>query len=182
MQWLQRAGAMCRTTNAVLVTLQRGLLFFLMSLLTAAMCAEIVSRYFFETSLFGLEQFIGYSAVWVYFVGAAYGSYERSHIRAEFVTVLVKGRMSRRGLWSFSAVISAMVSGVFTYYSFVFCRETIRMHETSPTHGVPMIYFHSALFVGGLLMTLYFVVEAFEWLRREAGTEGGSRQPSEGRL
>ncbi|MCK4580277.1 MAG: TRAP transporter small permease subunit, partial [Dehalococcoidia bacterium] len=76
--------------NSVLVTGQRWLLGFLMIVLTLAMLAEVVTRYFFGTSLFGLEQHVGYTAVWVYFIGAAYGAYERSHIRAEFTRMIFK--------------------------------------------------------------------------------------------
>ena len=68
-------------------TIQKGLLFFLMSLLSVAMLAEVLTRYLFKTSLFGVEQFIGYAAVWLYLIGASYGTYERSHIKAEFINV-----------------------------------------------------------------------------------------------
>ncbi len=146
--------------------LQRGFLFFLMSLLSLAMLAEIVTRYLFGTSLFGLEQFIGYAAVWLYFIGASYGSYERTHIKAEFINVIVKSQRRRDAIRAFSAAVSTIMSLIFTKWSWDFCAESILTKETTPTHGVPMIYFQAALLVGAVLMTIYFFWEMVDFTRR----------------
>jgi len=152
--------------NSVLVAAQRGFLFFLMVLLTAAMLTEVVTRYFFNTSLFGLEQFVGYTAVWVYFIGAAYGSYERSHVKAEFIGMAIKSKRKLMIGRSASAAVATFVSCVLAKWSLDFCLASIRVHEISPTHSVPMIYFQSALLVGAILMVGYFLWEAIEFGRQ----------------
>lgn len=157
--------------NAVMAAVQRGFLFALMSLLSLAMMAEIVTRYFFHTSLFGLEQFIGYTAVWLYFIGASYGSYERTHIKAEFVNVLIKTRRKRNAVRAFSAAVSTAMSVVFAKWSWDFCVESVRMKETTPTQGVPMIYFQAALLVGAVLMIVYFTWETVDYSRRTLKAE-----------
>ena len=156
-------GEGLKRVNGVFVSLQRAFLFSLMALLTAAMFAEIVTRYFFNTSLFGLEEFVGYTAVWVYFIGAAYGSYERSHIKAEFIDVLFRGPRLSKGIRSIAAAISTWMCIIFTKWSYDFVAESIQMNERSPTHNVPMVYFHSALLVGGVLMTIYFIWETIHF-------------------
>lgn len=153
--------------NSVLVAAQRGLLFFLMVLLTTAMLTEVVTRYFFGHSLFGLEQFVGYTAVWVYFVGAAYGSYERSHVKAEFIGMAIKSKRILIIGKSAAAAVATFVSCVLAKWSLDFCLASIRVDETSPTHNVPMVYFQSALLVGAILMVAYFLWEAIE-LGRQA--------------
>ena len=156
-----------RRFNSGLVAAQRGLLFFLMVLLTTAMLAEVVTRYFFGHSLFGLEQFVGYTAVWVYFIGAAYGAYERSHIKAEFIGMAIKNKRKLMIVRSAAAAVATFVSCVLAKWSLDFCLASIRVHETSPTHNVPMVYFQSALLVGAILMVAYFWWEAIE-LGRQA--------------
>ena len=96
--------------NSGLVAIQRWLLIFLIGLITVAMFAEIITRYFFGTSLFGLEQFVGFTGVWVYLIGSAYGAHERSHIKAEFIGVLVKNRRKSNIVRSASA--AAACSGI----------------------------------------------------------------------
>ena len=152
--------------NARAAALQRGFLFCLMSLLSLAMLAEIITRYIFNTSLFGLEQFVGYAAVWLYFIGAAYGSYERTHIKAEFINVIISSPRIRHGVRAFSAIISTAMSIVFAKWSWDFGFESIMVGETTPTLGVPMIYFQGALFVGAVLMVVYFAIEAVDFTGR----------------
>jgi TRAP-type C4-dicarboxylate transport system permease small subunit len=155
-----------RRLNSGVAKLQRAFLFVLMSILSLAMLAEVITRYFFNTSLFGLEQFIGYAAVWLYFIGASYGSYERTHIKAEFINIIVRSSRQRDGVCAFSGAVSTAMSAVFVKWSWDFCVESVKMHETTPTHGVPMIYFQSALLVGAVLMTIYFTWETIEYSHR----------------
>jgi len=152
-------------------TIQEGLLFFLMSLLSVAMLAEVLTRYLFKTSLFGVEQFIGYAAVWLYLIGASYGTYERSHIKAEFINVIVKSKRKRDIIRTISAALSTFMSAIFTKWSWSYCVESVLTKETTPTHNVPMIYFQSALLVGAALMTIYFLWEMIEAAQKAAFPE-----------
>ncbi len=154
--------AILKKIDAAMAAAQRGILFFLMALLTSAMFAEVITRYFFHTSLFGLEQFIGYASVWVYMLGSSYGTYERSHIKAEFIGILFKNPRIRNAVRCIAALISTAMSAVFAKWSYDFCADSIRMHETTPTHGVPMIYFQLSLLVGAVLMVVYFAWEAID--------------------
>ena len=153
--------------NSGLVAAQRSFLFLLMVLLTTAMLAEVVTRYFFGIALFGMEQFVGYTAVWVYFIGAAYGSYERSHVKAEIIGMLIKSKRKLMLDRAASAAVAVFVSCVLAKWSLDFCLNSIRVHEISPTHSVPMIYFHVSILVGAILMVAYFLWEAIE-LGRQA--------------
>ena len=159
-------GAVCsgvKKINSFFVAAQRGFLCFIMALLTVSMFAEIITRYFFNTSLFGLEEFVGFTAVWVYFIGASYGSYERSHIKAEFVEVLFRKPRSANAVKTLAGVVSTWMSLIFTKWSYTFVMESIQMDERSPTYDVPMVLFQSALLVGAVLMTVYFLWETIEF-------------------
>jgi len=133
-----------------------------MSVLTLAMFTEIVSRYVFHNSFFGLEHFIGFASMWVYFIGSAYGSYERSHVKAELILVIVRSKKAYNIIRAVSASISTIVSCVFVVWSYEFCMDSIAMKETTWAYHVPMVYFQASLFVGGLLMTIYFLWEAID--------------------
>ncbi len=152
--------------NSVLVTGQRWLLGFLMIVLTLAMLAEVVTRYFFGTSLFGLEQHVGYTAVWVYFIGAAYGAYERSHIRAEFTRLMFKSDRKFYISKAASGLVAFAISIVFAQWSLGLVREGLKYGEKSPDgYNVPMVIYQAALLVGAVLMAAYFLWEALDFAR-----------------
>ena len=130
------------------------------------MFAEIITRYFFGHSLFGLEQFVGFTAVWVYLIGAAYASYDRSHVKAEFIGMAIKSKRKLATVRAVAAGISTFMSCVFVKWSLVFCLGSIRVHEITPTGNVPMICFQSSLLVGAVLMVGYFLWETIELARQ----------------
>ena len=149
--------------NTIFIKALKGFLATLMALLLTAMTTEVITRYFFNTSLFGLEYFVGYFAVWLYMIGSAYGSYERSHIKADFINQLLKGKRARNSVRSITAAISTFISFIFTKWSYIFCMESIQTHEVDSAHNVPMIYFHMSLLIGALLMTIYFLIESIDF-------------------
>ena len=156
-----------------MVGLQKVFLFSLMSLLSFGMLAEVIARYIFDFSLFGLEQFIGYAAVWLYFIGAAYGSYERTHIKAEFINIIVSSEAHRNSIRAFAAALSTLMSIIFTKWSWQFCAESIAMGEAESAYGIPMVYFQASLFVGGLLMSMYFFIETLDYTSQVSKRDRG---------
>jgi len=152
---LQKAGR-------ILVKLQKIFLFYLFSLLVLAMFLELIVRFFFKQSIFGLSDFIGFSSVWLYAIGASFASYERSHIKAEFINVFVKSNRIRNFARCLSAVISALMSAVFTKWSFDLCVYSVSIGEVTQAYPVPKVIFQSSFFFGGILMVIYFIWEAVD--------------------
>jgi len=150
-----------------LATSQRWLLGFLMFALTAAMLAEVIARYFLGISFFGLEDHVGFTAVWIYFVGSAYGAYERSHIKAEYTRILFKSHRKFYISKVASGIVAFAMCIVFAQWSLGVVRESIRLGEHSPDgYGVPMVIYQSALLIGAILMAAYFLSEAIDFARQ----------------
>ena len=133
-----------------------------MGLLTLAMFVEIVSRYVFHNSFFGLEHFIGFASMWIYFIGSAYGSYERSHVKAELIRTIIHSKRAYNIIRAVSAAVSTAVSGIFVVWSYEFCMDSIAMKETTWAYHVPMVYFQASLLIGGILMAAYFLWETID--------------------
>lgn len=151
-----------RRDNSILVRLQRAFLFYLFALLVIAMMLELLVRFFFKQSIFGLSDFIGFSSVWLYAMGAAYASYERSHIKAEFINVFAKSYRVRNLSRFISACISVGMSAVFTKWSWDLCVYSVSVKEVTQAYPVPKVIFQSSFFFGGILMVIYFFWEAID--------------------
>ncbi|MCF8108914.1 MAG: TRAP transporter small permease [Desulfohalobiaceae bacterium] len=151
-----------RNAGQLMVKIQRTFLFYLLLVLTAGMLLEIGVRYFFNQSIFGLSDFIGYSSVWLYAVGASFATYEKSHIKAEFINALVRSDRTRHIFRLIAALISAFMSAVFTKWSYELCVYSVQVGEKTQAYPVPKVVFQSSFFVGGILMTIYFLWEALD--------------------
>ena len=142
--------------------LQRFFLFYLFALLVMAMMLELLVRFFLKQSIFGLSDFIGFASVWLYAIGASYASYERSHIKAEFINIIVKSDRVQHFTRFISAVISTAMSVVFSKWSWDLCVYSVSVGEVTQAYPVPKVIFQSSFFVGGILMAVYFLWEAVD--------------------
>jgi TRAP-type C4-dicarboxylate transport system permease small subunit len=68
-----------------LLHLQRWFMIVAGCFVTVLVFIEVLLRYVFGSPLFGVEELVCLIAMWLYFIGASYGAYERSHIKAELV-------------------------------------------------------------------------------------------------
>jgi len=153
-----------KTAGRIMVNLQKFFLFYLFALLILAMMLELLVRFFLKQSIFGLSDFIGFSSVWLYAIGASYASYERSHIKAEFINVIVKSDRVRHLFRFVSAVVSTLMSIVFAKWSWDLCVYSVSIGEVTQAYPVPKVIFQSSFFVGAVLMAIYFLWEAIDCL------------------
>jgi len=157
-------GAAKRLHFSVLNT-QKAILIILFVPLTLTMFAETLARYVFGIGFFAIEDFVGYFAVWLYFVGAAVATYEKTQVTAELVEMVLKKPRTLNILRAIVSAISVIVAAIMTQWSYSFVVWSIRMHEKTPVHQIPFVYFQSSLLVGSFLMTVYFLMQMIENIR-----------------
>lgn len=157
---MQQSLSKIQAAGRLLVRLQKIFLFYLFALLVLAMLVELLVRFFLKQSIFGLSDFIGFTSVWLYAIGASFASYERSHIKAEFINVFVRSNRTRNLARFFSAVVSAGMAAVFTKWSWDLCVYSVSIGEVTQAYPVPKVIFQSSFFFGGILMVIYFIWEA----------------------
>ena len=51
---------------------------------------QVLIRYLFKSPLFGLEEAETFLMIWVYFIGGAMASYEKTHIQCGIASVVTK--------------------------------------------------------------------------------------------
>jgi TRAP-type C4-dicarboxylate transport system permease small subunit len=129
------------------------------------MFVEVMLRYVFRKPIMGIEEILPLGAFWLYFIGASYGSYKRTHIKAEVVEMMVK---NPRRVAVTRAVASFIAFGVGLYlckWGFDFFVYGLTEGQFSATLFIPMVYSQSAVFFGLVLMTFYFLMELIDRVR-----------------
>lgn len=129
------------------------------------MFVEVMLRYVFHKPIMGIEEILPLGAFWLYFIGASYGSYKRTHIKAEVVEMMVK---NPRRVAVTRAVASFIAFGVSLYlckWGFDFFVYGLTEGQFSATLFIPMVYSQSAVFFGLMLMTFYFLIELIDRVR-----------------
>jgi TRAP-type C4-dicarboxylate transport system permease small subunit len=129
---------------------------------SCSMLLQVIARYVFEISISGLDELTGHMAVWMYLMGAAYGSFERSQIKAEMIHLFIKNDRALNSIRAFATAIAAVVAGYMTVWSYGYVKWSIVKHEVTPTLQIPTVVFQIAILIGALLMVAYFLREAID--------------------
>lgn len=152
-----------------LIKVQRLILVISVCIATTAVFTEVILRYVFESSFVGIEELAAYCAFWMYFIGASYGAYERSHIKAE-LTHLIFGTSINyakcRAVTSFISFAAAtyIIPWAWDYVMWGFERwEQSRSTLLGSTY--PVVWFQISIFIGLCLMSFYFLVEFIQWVK-----------------
>ena len=126
------------------------------------MFAQVVSRYVFQSPIWGLDEITGHTAVWLYLIGSAHGSYERSHIKAEFIHMFIKNQCVLFIIKALAAALATVVSCYMIVWSAGYVHWSITKHEITPTLQLPTVIFQIPILISAILMALYFFVEMLE--------------------
>ena len=140
------------------------------------LCAEVVLR-MFHKDLFGYEEIVVIFAMWMYFLGASYAMYQKSHINAD-MTSLFFGERVQAVVKLIVSFITTFVAIVLTIWGHSFFSWALGKTATTTALRIPLIYSQSALFFGYLLIAFYslfyFIEDTlcfFRGVKREQGQE-----------
>jgi TRAP-type C4-dicarboxylate transport system permease small subunit len=151
--------------------LQRFVLVVCSALLTILVFVQVFTRYIMGISLFGIEELASFVAVYLYFIGAAHGAWERGHISASLVDLIIPEGRARQGVATLASAFTVVLSAWMTVWAWQYLAFTIKRGTQSLEVGISMVWVHAVMPVGLSLMTLYFAVELFDhWNRLVKGT------------
>ena len=142
-----------------LLHIQKGILIASATSLIILLTGEVIMRYVIHYPGMEVEEIATLLAFWLYFMGAAYGTYDRSHIKAD-VTYLIFKNPRKLAIARASAVAIALVlAGIMLVWGYDYFVWGITKGERSRILFMPMVLSQSSLFFGAILMFLYFAAE-----------------------
>lgn len=146
--------------------LQRILLVVCGAALTLLIAVQVFTRYVLGISIFGIEELASFVAVYLYFLGASHGAWERGHISASLVDLVLPVGRARLALSVLAGLITVVLAGWMSLWAWQYLDYTIGRGTMSLETGLPMAWVYAIIPVGLSLMTLYFTVEFLERVRR----------------
>jgi len=137
--------------------IQRLIMITTTAFIIASVGTAAAMRYIFGKDLYGAEEFITIAAFWMYFMGAVYATHTRSHITAEIFSTLCRNAFIRRGVYLFAAVTTIGLSLLYTWWGWEFFYWSLTEGGKTTVWQVPLVVGHTAVFLGFVGMSWYFV-------------------------
>ena len=139
-----------------------------MTILTLVL-VQVLLRYVFKLPLMGVEEIATMVGFWLFFMGASWGTADRSHIKADVMQAVIKD--PKILIWGkvFTAILCVILSGMMIYWGWGYTVWGFTKMQVSPTLRFPMIYSQVSIFIGALLMFFYFWVELIDYFLQATG-------------
>jgi TRAP-type C4-dicarboxylate transport system permease small subunit len=135
------------------------ILFLLMMGVTILVFIQVLLRYVLRMPLMGIEELMLFPTIWLYMLGGAAASWERSHISCGILTLYIKRPRSIAIFNIVKNTLSIIVCAWLMHWAFWYFRYSLRVMKESATLYIPLVFGESAIFVGLLLMLIYTIVE-----------------------
>jgi TRAP-type C4-dicarboxylate transport system permease small subunit len=121
--------------------------------------ANVIGRYVFDAPVSWAEEVMSYGIIWGVFIATAAITYQGNHLRMDLLVLNVRGVFARV-LGAITVMLIVACSLFVMVQSFTIVRLYATTWETSMGARIPLVYAHSALLVGFVLMALAAIVRA----------------------
>jgi TRAP-type C4-dicarboxylate transport system permease small subunit len=152
-----------------MVKVQRTVLIVASVFITLLVFGAVLMRYVFHYPGMEVEEIATLVAFWLYFTGAIYGSYERTHIKTELIHLLLKRPRHYAVAKAIASSITLVLTGIMSYWGYTFFVWGIQKWARSPVLQLPLVYAQSSIFIGAVFMSFYFLVELVDNIRQALG-------------
>ena len=157
MFWLKKIAKIIWVTP---LTLQRIILIVFSLFVITLIVGEVIFRYFLQMPVMWFEEIILYLVFWFYLAGAAYATYDRSHIKGGVIQIFIKNRPKVLVCFQAGAALLCLgLSSLLTVWGYTNFIWNLEANSRSTQLFLPLAYAQLSLPVGFILMAVYFLAE-----------------------
>ena len=120
---------------------------------------QVVLRYVLKSPLMGIEELMTFFIIWLYMMGGAVASEQRSHISCGVLTLYIHRNKTMAIFNCFRDLASMIICCWLTYWAYWFFSYSFKLWKTSDILHIPMFFGESAMFIGLVFMLFFGLVE-----------------------
>lgn len=106
----------------------------------------------------GYEEILVIFAFWLYMIGTAYGSYEKSHITADIIVVMMPDGLVKDIISLLRNILTVALGIVFLLWALQLVQWTLLMDNRTPVWRIPMTVSQSSMLFGLFIASFYHLV------------------------
>ena len=144
-----------KKVGALLVKVQYGVSVVAALALLVMIGYEVFARYVLRSSLMGIEELMLFPIIWLYMLGGANASYEKSHIECGILTLYVKKEKSQKIFEAVKRTLCVIILTWLCYWGFFFYSYSLKTWKLADITFAPLFFANVALTVGFVLMLIY---------------------------
>lgn len=148
----------------------RGIVMISLGATTLIIGAACILR-FFHINFAGFEELATLTAFWLYMMGSAHGSREKSQITADILEVMLPASRGKDIIILAKWLLTFVLCCIFTYWAFNLVMWTVQTGSRTVVFRIPMGLLQSSILVGMILSCLYNFLYLLREIRYFTGKE-----------
>ena len=148
-------------------------------ILFAVMFAMVVARYVLHKDFSTASEYLYFALVWLFFLGGATASFEKSHLRADTLEVLVKNKTALLVAEWVKQLLQVSLHIVFLVFSIKFIIKAIEIPAYTSVLRMPILIGYSAVLYGAVTMLVYTVIHFYDFIWNLFHNRQGDQESSE---
>lgn len=133
-------------------------------ILFSVMCVIVLIRFFFHKELSAALEYLYFALVWLFFLGACNASYEKSHLRADTLEVLVKNEKALHIVEWIKQILQIILHTIFLIFSIRFIIRSFELPAYTSTLRLPYMIGYLAVLYGAITMLIYTSIHFYDFL------------------
>ncbi len=122
---------------------------------------SVTFRYVLKIDLFGIEELLLIPTFLLYFIGAAQGSYEGSHITADILESYIKSEKIKAWNRLITSAVTLIVCLIITFWNSQYLIWSFNNGGTTSGYQIPLYIPHGTVSIGFILMSFYSLIHFF---------------------
>ncbi|MGD8881995.1 MAG: TRAP transporter small permease subunit [Desulfobacterales bacterium] len=139
------------------------------AVVTLTVILQVALRYIFKAPLFGLEEFSRLIAVWVYFLGAIFGTKLDAHVQGDVAERLFKSSRSKSIVKTTTWCLSLVLCILLLYHAGKYSAWLYGTGERTTGLWWPRILSVGSMFFGAIFMTFYAIANFLKYFGEMVG-------------
>lgn len=116
---------------------------------------------FFNTNFPGNEELLIIVVFYLYMIGCAYGAYERSHITAEIIDVIVKDGIFKETVYIIRWILTFVLGVIFMVWAFSLVQWSLENELKTLVYRIPVAFGQFSILLGLFLTNFYNFVHMY---------------------
>lgn len=127
----------------------------------ALVSIQVILRYVFEYPVILVEELLIFPTVWMYFLGSAMASKDKTQINASLAVLVIKDKKKLTVINAIAMLISTLISFWLLTWAFEYLQYSYKVWKTTSYAFIPLFFVESATFFGFTLITFYTAADCF---------------------
>lgn len=129
------------------------------------LAAGIFFRSVLQAPVFGLEEIVLFSVMWFYMAGAVLASRDRSHLAADFVTVIFSNPRTLKIIALIAALVSLVMAVFFSTWAWSLVSWGLDRGQSTPVFHLPMWISQASMLFAAVCFVIYLARDVINDIR-----------------